>query len=99
MKNYLTVWLIALLTLVLFAAVSFIDDEVIGKTGLKKATFAEKLFTAPVAAAAGEAPDSVAPAFEQVNDTTSKNILIIGDRCSRASIRASPPMPRPTATA
>ena len=79
MKNYLTVWLIALLTLVLFVAVSFIDAEVIGTTGLKKATFAEKLFTAPVAAAAGETPDSVAPAFEQVNDTTSKNILIIGD--------------------
>lgn len=84
----------------LFAAVSFIDDEVIGKTGLKKATFAEKLFTAPVAAAAGEAPDSVAPAFEQVNDTTSKNILIIGDSMLEGLQSAPrPPMPRPTATA
>lgn len=84
-KNYISVWAIITLALIIFVTVSFCDAEKLMGEGFRKATFPEHL-TASIeesevqepSEAVTEAPEAEPSAPAPV-DTASQNILIIGD--------------------
>lgn len=79
-KNYIGVWLISLITLIIFISLSFCESEHLLGSSLKKATFADVLLKEPVAATPIASTDTMpSAAIPAPTDTTPQSILIIGD--------------------